>query len=181
MKNNWKMAAAILYGGGMMYGAAGIAGASGAEPGNQLQAPAPNASSQGEARQWNGEPQGRYGQGHIHRHGHGKGPGGWNHHLNEKVAKLIGITPARLENELGQGKSLADIAKSKGIGEEQLIEKLKNEMTVDLKRVVNRKGPITFDRKSGAPHEAKLKKELESSSAKERKSVPERSSSSRGN
>lgn len=153
MKNQWKLAAAILYGGVMMYGTAGVAGASGTEPGNQLQAPVPNASSQGEAPQRNAEPQSR------HEHGHGRGPGGWNHHLNEKVAKLLGITPARLENELGQGKSLVDIAKSKGIKEEQLIDKLKNEMTVDLKRLVNRKGPITFDRKSGAPHEAKLKQE----------------------
>ncbi|ALP35843.1 hypothetical protein ASL14_06325 [Paenibacillus sp. IHB B 3084] len=159
MKNQWKLTAAILYGGVMMYGTAGVAGASGAEPGNQLQAPVPNASSQGEASQRNAEPQGRHEHGHVHRHGHGRGPGGWNHHLNEKVAKLLGITPARLENELGQGKSLVDIAKSKGIKEEQLIDKLKNEMTVDLKRLVNRKGPITFDRKSGAPHEAQLKQE----------------------
>ncbi len=130
----------------MMYGTAGVAGAS-----------IPNASSQGEAHQWKVAPQDHHGQGHVHRHGHGLG--GWNHHLNEKVAKLLGITPARLENELGQGKSLVDIAKSKGIKEEQLIDKLKNEMTVDLKRLVNRKGPITFDRKSGAPHEAQLKQE----------------------
>ncbi|MET3208126.1 UNVERIFIED_CONTAM: alkylated DNA nucleotide flippase Atl1 [Paenibacillus sp. PvR008] len=159
MKNQWNLIAAILYGGVMMYGTAGVAGASGTKPGNQLQAPVPNASSQGEAPQRNAEPQGRHEQGHVHRHGHGRGPGGWNHHLNEKVAKLLGITPARLENELGQGKSLVDIAKSKGIKEEQLIDKLKNEMTVDLKRLVNRKGPITFDRKSGAPHEAQLKRE----------------------
>ncbi|MGG1644291.1 hypothetical protein ACIFQM_24140 [Paenibacillus sp. NRS-1782] len=145
MKNQWKLTTAILYGGVMMYGTAGAAGASGTEPGNPLQAPAPNASSQGHV--------------HRHGHGHGKGPGGWNYHLNEKIAKLLGITPARLENELGQGKSLADIAKSKGIKEEQLINKLKNEMTVDLKRLVNRKGPITFDRKSVAPHEAQLKRE----------------------
>ncbi|MGM1019233.1 MAG: hypothetical protein ACQEXV_01460 [Bacillota bacterium] len=159
MKNQWKLTAAILYGGVMMYGTAGVAGASGAEPGNQLQASIPNASSQGEAHQWKVAPQDHHGHGHVHRHGHGHGPGGWNHHLNEKVAKLLGITPARLENELGQGKSLVDIAKSKGIKEEQLIDKLKNEMTVDLKRLVNRKGPITFDRKFGAPHEAQLKQE----------------------
>ncbi|MFK4342853.1 MULTISPECIES: hypothetical protein [unclassified Paenibacillus] len=161
MKNQWKLTAAILYGGVMMYGTAGAAGAFGTEPGNPLQAPAPNASTQGEAHQWKVAPQDHHGQGHVHRHGHGhgKGPGGWNYHLNEKIAKLLGITPARLENELGQGKSLVDIAKSKGIKEEQLIDKLKNEMTVDLKRLVNRKGPITFDRKSGAPHEAQLKQE----------------------
>ncbi|TKH43876.1 hypothetical protein C1I60_10920 [Paenibacillus terrae] len=164
MKNQWKLTAAILYGGVMMYGSAG---ASGAEPGNPSQAAVPNATSQGEAHQGKVAPQDHHRSGHVHRHGHehghghghGKGPGGWNYHLNEKIAKLLGITPARLENELGQGKSLADIAKSKGIKEEQLIDKLKNEMTVDLKRLVNRKGPITFDRKSGAPHEAQLKRE----------------------
>ncbi|WP_226003374.1 hypothetical protein [Paenibacillus sp. BJ-4] len=159
MKNKWKLTAAILYGGVMIYGSAGATGASGIEPGYQLQAITPNNSIQSEAPQGNTEPQDHHGQGHVHRHGHGKRPGGWNHHLNEKVAKLLGITPAQLENELGQGKSLADIAKSKGIKEEQLIDKLKNEMTVDLKRLVNRKGPITFDRKSGAPHEAQLKRE----------------------
>ncbi|WP_043922683.1 hypothetical protein [Paenibacillus terrae] len=159
MKNQWKLTAAILYGGVMMYGSAGAAGASGIELGHQLQAVTPKGSIQGEVRQQNTERQDCHRQGHVHRHGHGRGPGGWNHHLNEKVAKLLGITPARLENELGQGKSLVDIAQNKGIKEEQLIDKLKNEMTVDLKRLVNRKGPITFDRKSGAPHEAQLKQE----------------------
>lgn len=126
----------------MMYGTTGAAGASGTEPGNSLQAITPNTSIQE----------------HVHRHRHGKRPGGLNHHLNEKVAKLLGITPVQLEKELGQGKSLAEVAKSKGIEEDQLIDKLKNEMTVDLKRLVNRKGPITFDRKSGASNEAQLKR-----------------------
>ncbi|EHS58872.1 hypothetical protein [Paenibacillus sp. Aloe-11] len=159
MKKQWKLIAATLYGGVMMYGSAGTAGASDIETSLQLQALTPNNSIQGKAGQGNTEPQDCHRQGHAHKHEHGKRPGGWNHHLNEKVAKLLGITPAQLENELGQGKSLADIAKSKGIKEEQLIDKLKNEMTVDLKRLVNRKGPITFDRKPGAPHEAQLKQE----------------------
>lgn len=51
MKNQWKLTAAILYGGVMMYGSAGAAGASGAEPGNPSQAAVPNATSQGEAHQ----------------------------------------------------------------------------------------------------------------------------------
>ncbi|MGQ3478040.1 hypothetical protein [Paenibacillus sp. TY11] len=159
MKKQLKLTAAILYVGVMMYGTAGAAGASGTEPGNSLQTLTPNDSIQGAARQWNVEPQDDHGHGHVHRHRHGKRPGGLNHHLNEKVARLLGITPVQLEKELGQGKSLAEVAKSKGIKEDQLIDKLKNEMTVDLKRLVNRKGPITFDRKSGASNEAQLKHE----------------------
>ncbi|WP_342428229.1 hypothetical protein [Paenibacillus sp. FSL L8-0158] len=142
MKKQLKLTAAILYGGVMMYSTAGAAGASATEPGNSLQTLTPNDSIQE----------------HVHRHRHSKRPGGLNHHLNEKVAKLLGITPVQLEKELGQGKSLAEVAKSKGIQEDQLIDKLKNEMTVDLKRLVNRKGPITFDRKSGASNEAQLKR-----------------------
>ncbi|SPY21990.1 Uncharacterised protein [Paenibacillus polymyxa] len=157
MKKQWKLTAAILYGGVMMYGTAS-AGASGIESGNPLQALTPNDSVQGEAHQWNIDPQDDHGHGHVHRHRHGKRPGGLNHHLNEKVARLLGITPVQLEKELGQGKSLAEVAKSKGIREDQLIDKLKNEMTVDLKRLVNRKGPITFDRKSGTSNEAQLKR-----------------------
>lgn len=155
MKKQWKLTAVILYGGVMVYGSAG---ASGIEPDHHLEALTPHGFIQGEARQRNSEPQDCHRQGHAHKHGHGKRPGGWNHHLNEKVARLLGITPVQLENELEKGKSLADIAKGKGIKEDQLIDKLKNEMTVDLKRLVNRKGPITFDRKSGAPHEAQMKR-----------------------
>ncbi|MCV9949455.1 hypothetical protein [Paenibacillus sp. BT-177] len=159
MKKQWKLTAAILYGGVMMFGATSAAGASSMESEHSLQARTPNNSVQGEAQQWNVEPQDDHGHGHVHRHRHrhGKRPGGLNHHLNEKVARLLGITPVQLEKELGQGKSLAEVAKSKGIQEDQLIDKLKNEMTVDLKRLVNRKGPITFDRKSGTSNEAQLK------------------------
>lgn len=159
MKKQWKLIAATLYGGVMMYGSAGAAEAFVIEPSDLLPALTPNGSIQGEVRQQNTERQDCHRQGHVHKYDHGRRPGGWNHHLNEKVAKLLGITPNQLENELGQGKSLADIAKSKGIKEDQLIDKLKNEMTIDLKRLVNRKGPITFERKSGAPHEAQLKQE----------------------
>ncbi|MGG4218292.1 hypothetical protein ABEW32_08660 [Paenibacillus jamilae] len=158
MKKQWKLTATILYGGVMMSGTASIAGASGIESGDPLQALTPNNPVQGEVRQWNVEPQDNHGHDHVHRHRHSKRPGGLNHHLNEKVARLLGITPVQLEKELGQGKSLADVAKSKGIREDQLIDKLKNEMTVDLKRIVNRKGPITFDRKSGTSNEAQLKR-----------------------
>ncbi|MGZ0039978.1 hypothetical protein [Paenibacillus ottowii] len=159
MNKQWKLTAAIFYGGVMMYGTASIAGASDIESATSLQALTPNVSVQGEARQWKVEPQGNdHEHGHMHRHRHGKRPGGLNHHLNEKVARLLGITPVQLEKELGQGKSLAEVAKSKGIREDQLIDKLKNEMTVDLKRIVNRKGPITFDRKSGTSKEAQLKR-----------------------
>ncbi|MBP1174985.1 hypothetical protein JOE49_002237 [Paenibacillus sp. PvR133] len=158
MKKQWKLITATLYVGVMMYGSAGIIEAAGIKTSPQMQALTPSNSIQGEADPGRMQSQDCHRQGHAYKHGHGKRPGGWDHHLNEKVAKLLGITPVRLENELGQGKSLSDIAKSKGINEEQLINKLKNEMTVDLKRLVNRKGPITFDRKSGTSNEAQLKR-----------------------
>jgi hypothetical protein len=102
MKKQWKLTAAILYGGVMMYGTAS-AGASGIESGNCPWSScgstfhwwaSPWTESLG-VRACNGLPDS------IQR------PGGLNHHLNEKVARLLGITPVQLEKELGQGKSLA--------------------------------------------------------------------------
>ncbi|MEY8744058.1 hypothetical protein AB9M62_32405 [Bacillales bacterium AN1005] len=69
--------------------------------------------------------------------------------MNQKtIAKFIGITPNQLEEQLRQGKSLAQIAEAHGISETQLINKMKEEITGDLKRLVHRKGGA-----HAAPHE----------------------------
>ncbi|WJH36741.1 hypothetical protein N6H14_14010 [Paenibacillus sp. CC-CFT747] len=52
---------------------------------------------------------------------------------HEQLAKALGISKADLTKELKTGKSLADIAKAKGMSEEQLIAKLKEELTPALK------------------------------------------------
>ncbi|MGC5775578.1 hypothetical protein [Paenibacillus pabuli] len=56
------------------------------------------------------------------------------------IARFIGITPDQLHQQLQSGKSLAEIAQAKGISEKQLVDKLKEELTGDLKRFVNQKG-----------------------------------------
>lgn len=82
-----------------------------------------------------------------HAH-HGKG-----HRLNrEEIAKFLGLTPDQLNQELRQGKSLAEIAKSKGVSEKQLVDKLKEELTPDLEKFIHRK--IKID---GAPGKEALK------------------------
>ncbi|MFB5267520.1 hypothetical protein ACE41H_12105 [Paenibacillus enshidis] len=62
------------------------------------------------------------------------------------VARILSLTPTQLETEIRKGKSIAEIAQKQGIGEEELLRKLKEEMTGDLKRMINRKAPITFER-----------------------------------
>ncbi|MEC0123622.1 hypothetical protein [Paenibacillus pabuli] len=58
------------------------------------------------------------------------------------IARFIGITPEQLHQQLQSGKSLAEIAQAKGISETQLVDKLKEELTGDLKRFVNQKGNV---------------------------------------
>ncbi|QKS58742.1 hypothetical protein HUB98_22645 [Paenibacillus barcinonensis] len=55
------------------------------------------------------------------------------------IARYIGITPEELQNELHAGKSLAEIAKTKGISEAQLVNQLKEQLTGDLQRFVRQK------------------------------------------
>ncbi|MCZ8511347.1 hypothetical protein O9H85_02620 [Paenibacillus filicis] len=73
---------------------------------------------------------------------HGKhGPmGGKMLPAPDKLAALIGITPQELEAQLNAGKSLAEIAAAKGIGKDQLISKIKDEMTPWIENMVERKG-----------------------------------------
>ncbi|WP_339276471.1 hypothetical protein MKY59_05605 [Paenibacillus sp. FSL W8-0426] len=81
--------------------------------------------------------------------------------INHKViAEFIGITPEELQKQLQSGKSLAEVAKAHGISETQLIDKLKEQLTDDLQRLVHRKGwarPAPHDRAPGHPAGAEAK------------------------
>ncbi|SFS37982.1 hypothetical protein [Paenibacillus sp. 453mf] len=83
-----------------------------------------------------------------HAH-HGKGHSRLN---REEIAKFLGLTPDQLNQELRKGKSLAEIAKSKGVSEKQLVDKLKEELTPDLEKFIHQK--IQID---GAPGKEALK------------------------
>ncbi|WP_336781183.1 hypothetical protein [Paenibacillus illinoisensis] len=69
--------------------------------------------------------------------GHGRKHASLNHNA---IAQFIGITPEQLHEQLKSGKSLAEVAKAHGISETQLIDKLKEQLTGDLQRLVNHKG-----------------------------------------
>ncbi|KZE76332.1 hypothetical protein AV654_22955 [Paenibacillus elgii] len=57
----------------------------------------------------------------------------------DKLASLLGITEDQLKTELKSGKSLTDIAQSKGISKAQLVGKIKDEMTPWIENMVDRK------------------------------------------
>jgi len=77
----------------------------------------------------------------IRRH-----PGGL--HLLDKIARVIGIPKNELKSRLAKGQSIAEIAKSKGMSEDELIAKLKDSLTDELRRFVRMKHfpgkPATF-------------------------------------
>ncbi|MDP4099024.1 hypothetical protein OIN60_20060 [Paenibacillus sp. P96] len=78
---------------------------------------------------------------------HRSRPRGWGVGIDRAaVARILGLTPTQLETELRKGKSVAEIAQKRGMGEDELIRKLKDEMTGDLKQMINRKAPISFER-----------------------------------
>ncbi len=56
-----------------------------------------------------------------------------------KLASILGMTEDQLTSELKSGKSLTDIAQSKGISKERLIGKIKDEMTPWIENMVDRK------------------------------------------
>jgi lambda repressor-like predicted transcriptional regulator len=58
----------------------------------------------------------------------------------DKVAELIGITKEDIEAQLKAGKSLADIALDHGISKDQLVAKLKDQLTPMLEKIVDHKG-----------------------------------------
>ena len=71
----------------------------------------------------------------IHRH-----PG--HRFLMHKVAAVLGIPKDELKSRLAQGQSIAEIAKSRGISEDQLIGKLKDSLTDELRQFVRMKHPV---------------------------------------
>lgn len=68
---------------------------------------------------------------------------GGKHHImmpaKDKLAGILGMTEDELKEELRAGKSLTEIAQSKGITKEQLIGKIKDEMTPWIENMVERK------------------------------------------
>lgn len=57
----------------------------------------------------------------------------------DKLASILGMTEDQLKTELKSGKSLTDIAQSKGISKEQLVGKIKDQMTPWIENMVDRK------------------------------------------
>ncbi|MGG1518062.1 hypothetical protein ABE504_21775 [Paenibacillus oryzisoli] len=74
-----------------------------------------------------------------------------------ELATILGMTDEELAAERKAGKSLAEIAQAKGISEDELIAKLKDSMTAQLKSFVERKGgdkPTTPPQHGGKPFKA---------------------------
>lgn len=72
--------------------------------------------------------------------GHGKGGRGFGKFGNpEEIAALLGVSEDELKAGMEEGQSLAEIAAAKGMTEDQLIQKLKDQMTEPLKQWVNEK------------------------------------------
>lgn len=70
---------------------------------------------------------------HAMHKGHGMKPN------PEQLATVLGISKDELKAQLQSGKSLAEIAAAKGMSRDQLIAKLKEQMTPQLERWVDRK------------------------------------------
>lgn len=72
------------------------------------------------------------------------GPGGGmdrsRYVSGQDLAAILGMTEEELRTEQEAGKSLAEIAEAKGIAEEDLIAKIKDSMSDELKSFVERKG-----------------------------------------
>ncbi|WP_274364133.1 hypothetical protein [Paenibacillus thermotolerans] len=81
------------------------------------------------------------GRGHGRGYGHGRGFGFGFGRIGkpEEVAQIIGMTEDEVKAGLQSGKSLAELAQAKGMSEEQLIQKLKDNMTDELIEWVNSK------------------------------------------
>ncbi|NEN80825.1 hypothetical protein [Paenibacillus elgii] len=57
----------------------------------------------------------------------------------ESVAKVLGISEDELSTYFNNGKTIADIAKEKGLNEDQVIAGLKDELNASLKAFINKK------------------------------------------
>ena len=101
--------------------------------------------------------------GRNHKGGHGdhegKGPagrpGGFGPVVSpETLTKVLGVTEQELKDARIAGKSIAELAKEKGIDEATLIAKLKDAMTEPLQKFVQHKAepkPQTPNSKAPAP------------------------------
>ncbi|KKO54590.1 hypothetical protein [Paenibacillus sp. DMB20] len=77
--------------------------------------------------------------------GHGKGHGMGVFGRLEGVAEILGLTEDELKAGLDDGKSIAELAEAKGMTEEDLIRKLKDNMIEPLKQWVNEKHAAPSD------------------------------------
>ncbi|MGF7029891.1 uncharacterized protein YidB (DUF937 family) [Paenibacillus mucilaginosus] len=59
----------------------------------------------------------------------------------DKLAGILGITEEELKAQLAAGKSLTEIAAAKGMSKEQLVAKIKEEITPWIEKMVDRKPP----------------------------------------
>lgn len=57
----------------------------------------------------------------------------------DKLAAILGITGEELQSELKQGKTLAEIAESRGMSKRELVDQIKEEMTPWIEKMVERK------------------------------------------
>ncbi|NEW05383.1 hypothetical protein GK047_05045 [Paenibacillus sp. SYP-B3998] len=71
--------------------------------------------------------------GRSKRHHHGLKPD------PEKLAKSLGISESDLNAQLKAGKSLAEIAKSKGISKDKLVASIKEQLTPSIEKLIDRK------------------------------------------
>ncbi|WP_166245602.1 hypothetical protein [Paenibacillus turpanensis] len=69
-----------------------------------------------------------------HKHGMHRGA-----YLAGAAAEAIGVEKAELWKAMKEGKSVAEIAQSKGVSKEQLIAKMKEALTDDIEAFVDRK------------------------------------------
>lgn len=105
------------------------------------------------------KPMGKGGPGGKGGHGdhEGKGPAGRPGGFGpvgspETLTKVLGVTEQELMDARKAGKSIAELAKEKGIDEATLIAKLKDAMTEPLQKFVQHKGnPKSQEPKSAAP------------------------------
>ncbi|MBD0379273.1 hypothetical protein [Paenibacillus sedimenti] len=74
-----------------------------------------------------------------HADGHGK----WHRHSlkpdPEKLAKKLGMSRDEMRDQLRAGKSLAEIAQSKGISKDKLVASIKEQLTPSIEKMVDRK------------------------------------------
>ena len=75
---------------------------------------------------------------------HSKAGGLWFKGINDQVQTLLGLDPAALKAELKSGKSLAEIAQSKGIAQADLEAKVQAAIEANLDQAV-KDGKLTAD------------------------------------